>query len=261
MCASAARSSAPYRDEVAGGLVEHLLGRFVCPVVEGSAKTKKQLRSVGVVWRRELEGSAIEARGGLECVQSDCTVSGFPERSAGAVGQQDNVLTCRARVLERCLVVVGEHLGVILLTAERLDPLCSRSMLLGSLCSRHLLVGDFADERVAERVLVLVGDRASATSRLTNSFRSSECRRSSSGRRSSPSAPSQKTRPTTAASWSSSFSSRGRVSRRAAMMPWTLSGRTTSPGRSSEHPRELLGIERVPARVLEKTRLQVGLDR
>ena len=44
------------------------------PRVEGSAKTKEELGSIRVVRLRKVERSVVEARGGRECVQRECTV-------------------------------------------------------------------------------------------------------------------------------------------------------------------------------------------
>ena len=55
--------------------------------------------------------------------------------------------------------VVGEHLGVVLRAAERLDPLSDPAVLLDAVRARDLAVGDVADERVRERELGLALDR------------------------------------------------------------------------------------------------------
>ena len=124
-------------------------------------------------------------------------------------------------------------------------------MLLRSRRARDLAVGDVADEYVAERVLALARNRRAARPSART-----PCARARAGAprpasASTPStastAPSQKTLPTTAASWSSRFSSSESASSRAAMMPCTVSGSSTSSPRSSRHSRVLLGVERVAA--------------
>ena len=58
--------------------------------------------------------------------------------------------------------MVRDHLGVVLGTAERLDPLGRLEMLLRPLRTRDLSVRDVADEYVLERELGLTFDRAAA---------------------------------------------------------------------------------------------------
>ncbi len=57
---------------------------------------------------------------------------------------------------------MGEHLGLVLGPAERLDPLGGAPVLLRPLRTRDLPVGDVADQHVPERVLRLAGDRRCA---------------------------------------------------------------------------------------------------
>ena len=146
---------------------------------------------------------------------------------------------------ERLAVVVGEHLGVVLgsVAGERREPLGRRA----GASPRAPLAGSGRRRR---RARVRAGTRTASRrrsterrSRRTNSFRSSAWRIRSSA---SASAPGQKTLPITDASWSSDFSSGARPSMRAAIRPCTVSGSGRSPSSCSrEHPRVLLGVERV----------------
>ena len=95
-----------------------------------------------------------------------------------------------------------------------------------------LPVGDVANERVREGELALALDRR-APLPAHEALALERVERSRSARASRPSAPAQNTFPTTAASCRSSFSVRRRPSRRAAMMPWSVSG----SGSSSVEPR------------------------
>ena len=97
--------------------------------------------------------------------------------------------------------------------------------------ARDLRVGDVTHEQVAEGVLALLSD--GRTTLATHELLPLEPVQEQLGfRRSRPpiwlSGPSQKTFPTTAASWSRSFSSIGSASRRAAMIPCTDSGSRSS---------------------------------
>ena len=55
--------------------------------------------------------------------------------------------------------MVCEHLGVLLLAAQRGHPVGHCPVLLGPRCPRDLAVGDVADEQVQEGVLALALDR------------------------------------------------------------------------------------------------------
>ena len=154
-----------------------------------------------------------------------------------------------------------EHLGVVLRAAERLEPLGRAPVLLGRAGARDLAVGDVADEDV-RGTRTRSRPRPDRRSRRTNSFRSSAWSVASiepcSVQR--VAAPGQKTLPRTAASWSSSFSSGGSGSSRAAMSPWTVSGsgRSSIDAALGEHARELLGVERVAAGAREQRLLGLG---
>ncbi len=118
---------------------------------------------------------------------------------------------------------------MVLGAAERLDPLGCPPVLVGPLRREGSRRRRRLGRASAGTRTRLAGDRE-RRSRRTNSLRSSACRRSSALHRAdSPIAetePSQKTWPMTAASCSSAFSSAASVSRRAAISPWTPSGRS-----------------------------------
>src|SRR5204862_4588801 len=58
------------------------------------------------------------------------------------------------------LVVVGDQLGEVLAAARQgLEPFGGPAMLLGASGARDLAIGHVTDERVAERVRRLAGDR------------------------------------------------------------------------------------------------------
>jgi hypothetical protein len=52
-----------------------------------------------------------------------------------------------------------QHLGVILGTAERIDPLRGTTVFVGAGGARDLPVGDVADQKVPEGVFLVVLDR------------------------------------------------------------------------------------------------------
>ena len=93
-------------------------------------------------------------------MQRRSPVSCLAERSACSRDELVDILPRRAGELERIRVVVGEHLGVIVRSAERLDPLCRPHVLLRAVRARDLPVRDVADEQVLERELRLSFDRA-----------------------------------------------------------------------------------------------------
>ena len=63
-----------------------------------------------------------------------------------------------ARELDRGEVVMRAQLGLVVVPAERVDPLHGEAVLLRPLGPRDLPVGDVADEEMAECVLVLALD-------------------------------------------------------------------------------------------------------
>ena len=79
-----------------------------------------------------------------------------------------------------------EHLGVVLASAELLDPAGGEEVLLGPLGPGNLAVGDVADEQMPEGVLADRPRRCCPRSRRTNSFRSSACSPSSNARPAGP---------------------------------------------------------------------------
>ena len=132
--------------------------------------------------------------------------------------------------LERPQVVVREHLRPILgaVVGERLDPLGRAAVARRRGGARDLPVGDVAHEHVPERVLVSPATEE-RRSRRTNSLRSSACSALLSGhgasvgdraRRVRARRPSR-ARPRPGAAPSPPA---GGASRRAAMIPWTVSG-------------------------------------
>ena len=58
--------------------------------------------------------------------------------------------------------MVREHLGVVVSTAQRLDPFRDPPMLRRAISARNLSVRDVPNEDVEERILRLVRDRRSA---------------------------------------------------------------------------------------------------
>ena len=118
---------------------------------------------------------------------------------------------------------------MVLGPAERLDPLSRGQVFDGARGARYLPVRDVANEQVPERVLGLSLDRGPARTLhklLALQPEQRLLRLGPSIRRQT--APSQKTFPTTAASWRSAFSASERWSSRAAMIPCTVSGSASS---------------------------------
>jgi hypothetical protein len=120
--------------------------------------SQQQTGTLGVVRRRQSERASIEPAGRRERVQRKRAVAGLaesPRRTEGDVFRQRD--SGSLSELQRGHVVVREELGVILGTAERLDPLRGAEVLLGAGGARDLAVGDVPDEDVEERVLRVAG--------------------------------------------------------------------------------------------------------
>ena len=117
------------------------------------------MRALGVAGRPELERGLEESPRRSEALQAGGPVACVHEGGAGPTFEVGGRRPARARIFERPLVVVGAGLGVILVTAERLDPLGGLAMLLGAAAPRYPPVGDVEQEEVAERVLGFALDR------------------------------------------------------------------------------------------------------
>ena len=137
-------------------------------------------------------------------------------------------------VAERLELVGRDQLGDLLgaVAGALLGPPRDAGVLVGAQRLRQRVVGAVADQVVPERELVLVGEatraRAAARAPSRAAARARRGPRSTLRPVSSATAPTQNTRPTTAASWSTAFSSSGRPSRRAAIRPWIERGSSTS---------------------------------
>ena len=78
------------------------------------------------------------------------------------LAERGRVEPCDLGKLERLQVVVGEHLGLILGSAERLDPGRRLPVFERAGSAGDLPVRDVADEQVAEDELAFRGDRRDA---------------------------------------------------------------------------------------------------
>ena len=81
-------------------------------------------------------------------VQAACAVAGVAKRESGADGEVSVVCTACACEVQRRAPVVRTHLGMILGSTERLDPLGHAAMPLRTIGAGDLPVGDVADERM-----------------------------------------------------------------------------------------------------------------
>ena len=129
------------------------LGTAVVAPVASTAETEEQLASVLTV--RKGKRLAVVVLRLCECVQRLRAVTGFTQRRARRRCERSDVLSRGPRQLDGAEVVVRDHLGVILWTAERLDPLGRESMLLGAVGARDLPVRHVSDEQMLERELRL----------------------------------------------------------------------------------------------------------
>ena len=115
------------------------------------AVPEEQLGIVG----REREGFRVVAVRRGKGVQRRRTIAGSAERLQCMRREFVDILTGRPRQLERRGVVVGEHLGVVLGTPERLDPRRRLDMPPRAIGARDLAVCHVAHQQVPECVLRL----------------------------------------------------------------------------------------------------------
>ncbi len=100
-------------------------------------------------WLFDPQTPADDLRGGA--------LTGVAERQPCSIDELPGRRPRRARVLERPLVVVDEHLGVVLGPPERLHPFGGAAVLLRPAGARYLAVRDVPHEQVEEPVFRLVG--------------------------------------------------------------------------------------------------------
>ena len=110
---------------------------------------------------RASSASSCAAAAALE---RERALSAFGERLPRRLAERGRVEPGGLGEGERLVVVVGEHLGVVLgaVAGEGREPFRGAPVLLRPLRARDLAVGDVADERVEEGVLRLAGDRGAA---------------------------------------------------------------------------------------------------
>ena len=130
-------------------------------VLESAAAVgEKESSTLGIVGRRQLERRLVEARRRGKRAQSERAAArvqrGSPRSLDELVGRLGPGL---AREPQRLDVVVREHLAVVLRPSEALDPAGGGLVPARALGPRDLAVGDVAHEHVPEGVLVLASDR------------------------------------------------------------------------------------------------------
>ena len=160
--------------------------------------------------------------------ESERTIAGLPQCVPGPCHDPVDGLSGRAQQLESIGVVVGAHLRVVLGPPERLDPLGGAQVLTRALRTRDLPIGDVAYQQVPEPVLDLTLDRAAASALHELLLRQ---------RMELLLGCSQRTEPEHLADNSRVLQERllraANESSRAAMIPCTVSGRSSALPRSS----------------------------
>ena len=111
------------------------------------------------VLRPERERRPVVPGGRGEGVQREGAIPGALQRGPRPGRQSRRVLARGAGQFQRAQVMVGEHLGVILGPAQRLDPAGGVGVLVGAGSTRDLPIGDVAQQHVHERVLRFASDR------------------------------------------------------------------------------------------------------
>ena len=102
------------------------------PFEHGRGSAKEQPPALGVIFRPELQGRVVETLGRFDGVERCGSIARIAERVAGSLVESGGVEPRRPSELERLEVVVGQHLGLILRAAERLDPGGGAPVLLGA---------------------------------------------------------------------------------------------------------------------------------
>ena len=144
--------------ERSAGLGERLLARGLA-LRERAAVPELHIGAVRVVGRPQLEGGSIEPGRGRERSERHGAIGGRTQRAARALGDAWKLPARGRGELERLEVVMGDRLGVVVGSPERLDPFRRRPVLVGAAGARDLRVGDVTDEQVPERVFALLAHR------------------------------------------------------------------------------------------------------
>src|SRR5918994_6173910 len=148
-------------EEFLEGFLEHLPAAAFraepgLPVVEEEAG------SVGVAWP-QAHRLRIKPLGGAPGVEGGGSIASIAEREAGALCELARILSGPPRGGERALVVVGEQFRQVRPVAlQRLQPLCHEAMLLGAGGARELPIGNVANEDVMERIAASTSSRPEA---------------------------------------------------------------------------------------------------
>ena len=137
-----------------------LFGTSLVAVAATAADPQQDVRPLGVAFRGELECLTSKHHRLPERIQRESPIGCGNKRAPGLVYKRLALCPGCARQLERSDVVVREHLGVLLGTAERLEPPRGGTMLVAPSHTGYLAVGDVADQDVTERVLVGACHRA-----------------------------------------------------------------------------------------------------
>ena len=132
------------------------------PSAPRAAVPQQQRRALRIVGGHEGQGVAVELTGRGSRAQPDRPVAGHDERRSSPRLQIDIDRTRGAAQVERLQPMMGGKLCVVLAPLDRqlLDPFRSCAMLPRALDPRDLPVGDVADQRMPERILGLVGNGA-----------------------------------------------------------------------------------------------------
>jgi len=139
---------------VSSDLKSTLLARFVIGAVERDGKPKQKVGALGVI-RPERECVVVLGRRDRVAVEGGRSVSGGAQRQAGALDDLVVAATRCTDELERRAPVVREHLGVVIRTAEAVDPFRDGTVPLRAVVTWDLAVRDVAHERVRKRKLAL----------------------------------------------------------------------------------------------------------
>ena len=222
---------------------EQPLGRFRELGVRIEAGTRRsapvppqELGTLRVLRRRQRERAAVQLPGGVDGSEPEGTLGGHDERGPrmrvelgiGPPAARVSSSACSAVVRER------PRRGPRFARRRAAGSTRRRSRCLRARCDpRDLAVGDVADERMPEGVLRLLRLPSSGApaARIPFSPVRAELLELAPLGVLPARAPSQNTFPTTAASCSSCFSSAGSPSRRAAMIPCSVSGSGSSSAR------------------------------
>ena len=147
------------REEAVARFLELLCAAPVTEVAHAT-EAEQQLEPFGLFLWAERQRLSVVPLSRLQSVEGRGAVPRLSKRDSGSRRDRVDVAPGGAGELDGTQIVVRDHLGVVLGSAQGLDPLGCASVFLRSLDAGDLPVGDVANKQMLEGELGFAFDRA-----------------------------------------------------------------------------------------------------